>query len=251
MTIRTTIITAGLIVASLASASAHAALQGRDLNGNLANYEAYYDTVLDITWLADANAGAGSIYDNGSNTTDGGMTWANANAWAANLSFTNPLTNQTYADWRLPTVEPSNGVSFNYSFSFNGSTDDGVNITSPQSEMAYMYYVNLGNPGGYTPAGALSGCYVNSSDTCLDNVGPFSNLQSFVYWSAPEYALSPSNAWAFGMDRGIQSGAGKDSNYLYAWAVSPGDVGAVPEAQTYALMLAGLGLIGWRVRRRG
>jgi len=41
------------------------------------------------------------------------------------------------------------------------------------------------------------------------------------------------------------------ANNLYALAVSPGDVAAVPEAQTYALMLAGLGLIGWRARRRG
>ena len=31
-------------------------LQGRDLDGNAATFEAYYDTVLDITWLADANA---------------------------------------------------------------------------------------------------------------------------------------------------------------------------------------------------
>lgn len=30
-------------------------LQGRDLDGNLATFEAYYDTVLGITWLADAN----------------------------------------------------------------------------------------------------------------------------------------------------------------------------------------------------
>ena len=31
--------------------------------------EAVYDTVRNITWLADANAGAGSIYDTGSSAT--------------------------------------------------------------------------------------------------------------------------------------------------------------------------------------
>jgi MYXO-CTERM domain-containing protein len=41
------------------------------------------------------------------------------------------------------------------------------------------------------------------------------------------------------------------ANNLYALAVSPGDVAAAPEAQTYALILVGLGLIGWRARRRG
>ena len=34
---------------------------------------AYYDDVADLTWLADANAGAGSVYDNGVSTTDGLM----------------------------------------------------------------------------------------------------------------------------------------------------------------------------------
>src|SRR3989344_3407437 len=61
-------------------------LQGRDLDGNLATAEAYYDTALNITWLANANAGAGSIYDNGTSTTDGRMTWANARAWAISLN---------------------------------------------------------------------------------------------------------------------------------------------------------------------
>ena len=69
-------------------------LRGRDAAGNpidLLNaagdapnpdLKYVYDTVLDLTWLADWNAGAGSSFDNGSDTTDGGMTWANANAWA-------------------------------------------------------------------------------------------------------------------------------------------------------------------------
>jgi hypothetical protein len=39
------------------------------------------------------------------------------------------------------------GASFNYEFSFDGSTENGLNITSTQSELAYMFYVNLGNKG--------------------------------------------------------------------------------------------------------
>ena len=245
MTHRTTLIASSLIVAALASGSAHAALQGRDLNGSAGSFEAYYDTVLDITWLADANYAKTSGHD-----ADGLMNWTAANAWADQLSFTNPLTNQTYADWRLPTVDPVNGSTFNYSVSFNGSTDIGYYITSTNSEMAYMYYVNLGNPSHVTPAGAFSGCYVNSSNTCLDNVVPFINLQPNVYWSATEYAPDPANAWLFTMHLGSQDRYDKTYGF-YAWAVSPGDVAAVPEAQTYALILAGLGLIGWRARRRG
>jgi hypothetical protein len=254
MNTRTTLIASALLAAGLLSGAAHAALQGRDLDGNLSTFEAYYDTVLNATWLANANQGAGSSYDDGANPSDGRMTWASAYAWADTLSFTDGIN--VYDNWRLPGTLPVNGIGFNFNSAADGSTDVGYNISasgttyagSTASELAYMFYVNLGNPGFYTPAGVVSGCYVSPADTCLDNVGPFSNLQAFLYWSndAEGYV---SDAWNFGMNDGGQ-GADPKHNQFHAWAVSPGDVGAVPEAQTAALMLAGLGLIGWRARRR-
>ena len=69
-------------------------LQARDVNGD-GIVEAYYDTAVNITWLANANAGAGSTFDNGLNPTDGRMTWVNANAWAAALNV------QGVTGWRL------------------------------------------------------------------------------------------------------------------------------------------------------
>ena len=44
-------------------------LQARDLNGDTVT-DAYYDTALNVTWLANAN---------------GAMTWSAANTWASNL----------------------------------------------------------------------------------------------------------------------------------------------------------------------
>ena len=70
---------AGAAALCMGAVSAQAALQARDLDSN-GSTDAYYDTVLDITWLADWNAGAGSSLDNGGSTTDGRMTWNNANA---------------------------------------------------------------------------------------------------------------------------------------------------------------------------
>src|SRR3989344_215147 len=72
--------TALVVIVLGASSFAHAAsvsgqgtwettLQGRDLDGNLSTAEAYYDTALNITWLANANY-AGTTMD-----------WSNANAW--------------------------------------------------------------------------------------------------------------------------------------------------------------------------
>ena len=60
-----------------------------------------HDDVTNLDWLQDANAGAGSTFDNGSSMTDGKMTWANANAWAASL---NVLSVGGYTNWRLATT---------------------------------------------------------------------------------------------------------------------------------------------------
>jgi hypothetical protein len=242
MTIHTTLITSSLIAASLVSGAAHAALQGRDLNGSINSFEAYYDTLLDVTWLANANM-------------NGQMTRDAATAWAANLSFTDGVN--TYDNWRLPTVQPVNGVSFNYNPSADGSTDFGYNISkagtpyagSTASEMAHLFYTTLGNSGYFTPSDAVSGCYVSPGNTCLDNTTPFDNLQAYFYWSATEFAPETDSAYYFDFGLGSQSVA-NGSSYFYALAVSPGDVAAVPEGQTYALMLSGLGLVGLAARRR-
>ena len=115
-----------LIAAALASGTAHAALLGRDLNGSAGSFEAYYDTDLDITWLADANYAKTSGYD-----ADDKMTWVAATTWAANLNFYNPLANQTYADWRLSTTTDmgTSGCDFAYS-----GTDCGYNVDPASSE---------------------------------------------------------------------------------------------------------------------
>lgn len=242
MTIRTTLITSSLIAASLASGSAHAVLQGRDLNGSAGSFEAYYDTVLDITWLADANYAKTSGYD-----ADGAMNWFAATTWAANLSFTDGVN--VYADWRLPTTTDTGTSGCNYA---NSGTDCGYNVAPTSSEMAHLYFVTLGNQSYYTTTGAVSGAHAGGANpnSTLDNTGPFTNFQSNRYWSGTEYAPNPYLAWTFNTVNGYQY----NYDWLYSFsalAVSPGDVAAVPEAETYALMLSGLGLIGWRARRRG
>lgn len=217
-------------------------LQGRDLDGNAATFEAYYDTTLDITWLANANAGAGSAFDDGFSTTDGGMTWANANAWAAALDV-NGITG-----WRLPTTTPINGTSFNTAFSNNATTDTGTadadgwvdGSGTPVSEMGHMFYVTLGNLGQCTPNDASPASCVVPTSFGLSNTGPFSNVQSGVYWSGS--ALDSSSAWSFFFVNGRQISVGKNENLVSAWAVHSGDVSAVPVPA--AVWLFGSGLLG-------
>lgn len=105
-----------------------------------------YDDVQNITWLQDANYAKTSGYD-----SDGLMTWNEANAWAGNLVYHDSVRNTDYADWRLTSHTPVNGI-WNYASSVNGP-DIGYNITSPTAELSYMYYVNLGLKGPFTPAG--------------------------------------------------------------------------------------------------
>lgn len=202
-------------------------LQARDLDGNLSTVEAYYDTALNITWLANANVA-------------GSMNWANANAWVAGLNI-NGITG-----WRLPATGPVNGSSFNYGYSFNGSADFGFNISAPGSaypgstgsEMAHMFYVTLGDKGYYDTSG-------NSPQAGwgLTNTGPFSNLQSYDYSSATEYAPNTSYAWRFDTIAGGQDRGDKNTG-RYAWAVHTGDVGAAIVPVPAAVWLFGSGLLG-------
>lgn len=163
------------------------------------------------------------------------MTWWDAMDWITSLNASIYLG---YSDWRLPLTLPVNGTSYNYTYSYDGSTDVGYNIKSPNSEMAYMFYVEMGNLG-----------YCNTSGSCpqtgwgLSNTGLFSNLQPFNYWSGS----SANSKWFFDFEHGYQNAIDEDELF-YAWAVH-----TVPEPGTFILMgsgLTGMALILNRLKNR-
>ncbi|NLD38800.1 MAG: DUF1566 domain-containing protein [Desulfatiglans sp.] len=206
-----------------------------------------YDDVLDITWLQNTNLGAGSLYDNGDSATDGRMTWSNAVAWAENLVYYDSTRGVYLDNWRLPNIEPVNGLSWNPSFSYDGSTDFSFNILSENSEMAYMYHSNLGNLSYYDLQG-------NTQDNYgLKNTYIFQELQPYAYWSS--VWGSADEGWGgaplgFHFENGLQD-EGYKGNQNYAWAVRDGDVSPVPEPATiYLLGSAILGLAGVRRKLR-
>jgi hypothetical protein len=247
----------GLVVALGASGAQAGAISGRgtwettlqyrDLDGNLANGpEAFYDTVLDVTWLRDANVNQG-------NNVNGNLEWPQAVAWAEGLVVNG------IGGWRLPTMVDTAqpGCDFN----LGGGTDCGYNSLTATSELAHLYYVALGNnarcvPGDVTCAGFPPG------DWGLVNTGSFQNMQRGYYTTGLQYALDPSLAWLFDTREGLQIAYPKNS-LRYAMVLHPGTVGTpmpftfpdpdptvVPEPATYGMMLLGLGVLGSAVRRR-
>jgi hypothetical protein len=215
-----------------------------------------YDDVLNVTWLQDANYAKTSGYD-----ADGLISWDQANTWAQNLSFVDTVRNVTYSDWRLASNTPIHGSSWQGYFmdlQWDGNSDYGYNITSPASEMSYMYYVNLGLKGYRSTGGGYQtdfGVFGNGAFGGQKDVGLVKNLQAYVYWSGTlDRPFSSSYPWIFSPASGLQTQYTAQPEQLYAWAVRDGDVAAIaapiPEPETYAMLLAGLGLLGVMTRRR-
>jgi len=191
-------------------------LHARDIDGD-GSVDAYYDSALNITWLADANAGAGSSFDDGASTTDGDMSWASANAWAASLDV------HGVTGWRLPVMAPA---------------------STSESELSHMYCVNLGNFGPCNPLTSTP-----PGTWGFTNTGDFTNLESEWYWTGT--AADPGTAWVWAGDPiSAYHSAEPVGSGNRAWAVRDGDVPAVPEPSTCALMLGGAAaLFAWSRRR--
>lgn len=208
--------------------TANAALEPR-LNG-----QAYYDTDLDITWLANSDSSAG------------GTLYVGAGYYIYNSII------EGISGWRLPNADV-NGDGFIVDC-FGG----GVANCS-DNEMGYLFWeegITSATPGvfkniqgsDYAASPVEVVYYVDDSD---ERVGVVVDSVALYNGTFDGYKISEeSGGAAFDFGSGRNSGMGLFNGPAIGWAVHSGDVAQIPEPETYAMLLAGLGLIGFIAGRR-
>jgi hypothetical protein len=220
-------------------------LLARDLSGNAvalnsASAAFFYDSTMNVTWLANMNL-------------NGTMNWAVANAWA------NGLTTGGFTDWRLPNVIDSGAPGCQSSL--DGGTDCGYNVQTQvgnaYSELAHLYYVTLGNLAPCAPGGTTPLTCEGQPGSGLTNTAYFQDMRPAIYWSGTASVVpGTSSAWYFYNFVGAQN-IQNASFASFAVAVRTGDVlaaggggGNVPEPHGLLLGLTALAaLVTSRPRR--
>jgi hypothetical protein len=105
---------------------------------------------------------------------------------------------------------------------------------------------------GFAAAGAQNqfrSIWASAGGSFAGLSGQFDGVQRFAYWTSTEFEQVLGRVWTFSGSNGEPDFAGMDISF-FAVAVRPGDIAAVPEPQTYALTLMGVGALLLAKRRR-
>ena len=166
--------------------------------------DAVYDTVNDVTWLANANLAQTKSFGVSGINPDGSMSWTTAQEWIAAMNAANYLGSR---HWSLPTAKlPDDTCS-----QMPKAAAFGYDCVG--SQMGYLYYHELGGVKGSTIQLQHDASY-----------RLFNNFQPYLYWSSTLWTHVPNSAFSFSFGNGFQ-GTNVFVNAMYAMAVAPGKVG--------------------------
>lgn len=261
--IKTSLISA-ILGLSTYSLNAQATLTSYTANG----VDLVYSSVSDVTWTKDANLLGSLFASQGYNTvvnnilavnptisntpnyfdgysgtytlrrndfsSNGSVTWFGA------LAFINYLNNINYAgnnQWRLPSF---------VTFESGWNTPSNGNIKG--NELTELFYQELNSKGAVD----ADGNYLPDHGI-LDLENKFDNEQKKLYWSSTELLTDYQRAWGLNMQDGLQLDVTKGDlfgvNYQ-VWAITNGQISAVPAPAAAWLFASGLPIIAVAKRRR-
>lgn len=170
--------------------------------------------------------------------------------WFGAQAFVGYLNSISYGGgslWSLPGVTDTGAPGCDFAYS---GTDCGWNVDTNTDPLAQLYFNELGKTSAIGTSGQTQSGYGifsnNGGQVPSGAIGPFSNVQSYPYWSDTEY--TPDSAWLFFANVGGQNWNPKASQF-YAWAVIPGQIVATPiPAAAWLFGPALLSLIGFSKR---
>ena len=204
-------------------------------------------TLLSATVFGAAPAMATVVYDNqvGSSTSSGNNPMAQGYWIAQDFALTSAttLTNFTFNAFTTATTVPTTAIRLNIYAGGNG----GPGTMLYSGSFAVAATATTGLLAGYT----LKDFTANLPNWALDagsyylalNVQP---LQINMHWTIPITSTLAGNSW-----RSTTGATGSFDSYSQDHAFRlESNVAAVPEPATWAMMIAGFGMVGFAMRRR-
>ena len=184
-----------------------------------------YDTVNNVSWLANANLAASNTFGipvcSGPGTqtcvnASGSMRYAAAAAWVAAMNAAHYLGHN---NWQLPTTPLSD-----HTCGKTGPNGTSFGFGCTAAALASLYNgLSFSSPNTAVPIPATT-------------AGPFSNLQPYLYWSSSNGASASQGNSTFSFATGWQ-GANTLPNFLYLMPMIPGKLPGTPAASGTGLQV--------------
>ncbi|HXH40571.1 MAG TPA: hypothetical protein VNN08_18210 [Thermoanaerobaculia bacterium] len=183
-----------------------------------------HDTTLHVTWMANADLAATTTGKLGiaKITPNGSMDYPTALQWVAALnSLGGGVGYLGHNTWQLPATPVTDP-----SCDATGPNGDSFGKGCMNSAMGSLFYQSLGLlfPNTAVPIPNTT-------------VGPFNNLQPYLYWSDTSNVDSSKGFLTFSFNTGWE-GSNVDKHYIYALAMIRGKLPGVPPATGSGLQVS-------------